>query len=235
MIGKYICKTASTTGYIYQITSNSTPHGWTEGHSAGPSSPVEYVSYTHLTNMKSYTYTYKYMGVVRSDSPTAYPENGWIDTTQYIKQALANVSIPKISYSTYSGNGKYGSNTPTVLTFDFDPAFVYVVGYYENTKTLTTYDDYYGESRGNYTDRLGAAFTWVKGNTIGKLEGYGIVYSTMYYGYGSGVTSNANNYSTSYCQCSYESSTKSLKLWDTSNALNQMNGSGYTYHIIAIG
>ena len=46
-----------------------------------------------------------------------------------IEQALLDLkaSLPKFQAGSYVGNGKYGAETPTTLTFDFEPQLVVLV------------------------------------------------------------------------------------------------------------
>lgn len=154
LVGKYVCSTNEPSNIIYQITEDAYTTSYSESHSASPSAPATVVAYTNLVNLKMFKYVYTYMGVVKSDSADAYPNEEWVDDIYYVKSISAVTNIPKVAIGTYTGNNKYGASNPVTISFDFEPKIIVVSVNSSFTKTyrLQYYNGAYNETKNQSTN-----------------------------------------------------------------------------------
>lgn len=111
-------------GRVYRASKNAYISGYGNSHATddGWSSTVT------ANNLQLATYTDIFAGRVTDSNPDAYPNNGMVGDTLYIKDGNPYALIPSMEMGTYSGVGKSGFNGTNALSFLIKPHLVIVTG-----------------------------------------------------------------------------------------------------------
>ena len=151
---------------------------------------------------------------LQSNNRNAYPDSGVNSgyAYEYCGVPLDNaVSVPRIVTGSYKGTGTYGASNPNSLTFDFEPQIIMLLAMESSSSFYTLF--------GNSQARAGifAIYPPILTDTYKNNAGF-LVESSQ----GQNVSAKKEGNTV------YWYSTES-------NAAIQANGTGFTYHYMAIG
>lgn len=147
-------------------------------------------------------------GYVNSPDPNAYPP-AVPDGYTYTPLGQVGNKV-RIETGSYTGTGTYGSSNPNILTFDFEPKLLIVIGYFDDS--------------GNYT-----AISSLTNNAPRNMISSDILSTAYVYGAGLGLYDSGVPYGKK------SSDGRTIYWYHGVSAKGQLNISGYTYIHIAIG
>lgn len=195
-----------------------TAAGWGDVYRVQPASTNELRHLTDGANSwvvrtwrnvaKQVPYT-EYLGKVTAENGGAYPEDGWVGGIHYVKEVTPDSKVARLQTVARHGTGGHGASSPTKFAFDFAPAMVLVFD--GGAGMLLPVSIYYN------TDKVWAMCPKALGTEYEEIAA------------GSSGTASAKWYA------KRSADGKTVELYATGSAADQLNEANVLYYAIAIG